>query len=459
MSIRRSILVLSVVTLALPVIVFVASASRLANTPSPDRSLQLHTVGRGTIEVTVSAIGTVEANRIRQLGFSSSGRIAERLVEPGMFVRAGDVLVQLADEPQRLALEQAEIALRAAELQRDQLLAGPDEAQLRVAQANVQSAQGAVSAVLNAVSAQDLRAAELAYEQAQQALADAVQARATAPGGQPEAAYALLDARVGQASFNVEIARLQLEALREGRPAEVNAAYARLAQAQRELERLQAGPSPFELDRAEAAIAAARIERDQAQIALDRQRLVAPFDGVVTSVNAEVGALALPGVPIVELADLSELRLVVQVDEIDVRLIREGAPARVRLDALPEVTLDAVLESIALVGTNNAGIVNYDVRVRLLTQDPRARVGMTAEAAVVVETRSDVLVVPNQYIRLDRLRRDAFVNLLEPDGTLREVSVTLGLQGQDSSEVIAGLREGDVIAVDLSGDAIPFLGG
>jgi len=459
MSIRRSIFVLIVVTLALPVVVFVASASRLANTSLLDRSLQVYTVGRGTIEVTVSAIGTVEANRIRQLSFNGGGRITERLVEPGMFVRAGDVLVQLADEPQRLAFEQAEIALRAAELQRDQLLAGPDEAQLRVAQANVQSAQGAVSAVLNAVSPQDLRAAELAYEQAQQALADAVQARATAPGDQPEAAYALLDARVGQASFNVEIARLQLEALREGRPADVNAAYARLAQAQRELERLQAGPSPFELDRAEAAIAAARIERDQAQIALDRQRLVAPFDGVITSVNAEVGGLALPGVPIVELADLSELRLVVQVDEIDVRLIREGAPARVRLDALPEVALDAVLESIALVGTNNAGIVNYDVRVRLLTEDPRARVGMTAEAAVVVETRSDVLVVPNQYIRLDRLRRNAFVNLLEPDGTLREVSVTLGLQGQDSSEVIAGLREGDVIAVDLSGDTIPFLGG
>jgi multidrug efflux pump subunit AcrA (membrane-fusion protein) len=131
----------------------------------------------------------------------------------------------------------------------------------------------------------------------------------------------------------------------------------------------------------------------------------------------------------------------------------------VQVDALPDVRLAARLERIALVASNENGIVNYDVQVRLDDSDARVRVGMTAEASVVVESRADVLVVPNQYIRLDRTRNQAFVNLLDADGTLREVEVTLGLQGEDNSEIVAGLNEGDVIAVNLAGDAIPGLGG
>ena len=50
------------------------------------------------------------------------------------------------------------------------------------------------------------------------------------------------------------------------------------------------------------------------------------------------------------------------------------------------------------------------------------------------------LIVPNQYIRLDRQRNQAFVNLVQPDGKLREIPVTLGLQGQDRSEVTTGLK-------------------
>jgi multidrug efflux pump subunit AcrA (membrane-fusion protein) len=123
------------------------------------------------------------------------------------------------------------------------------------------------------------------------------------------------------------------------------------------------------------------------------------------------------------------------------------------------VILAATLEQIALVPTNENGIVNYDVGVRLDQSDPRVRVGMTAEATAVVESRQDVLVVPNQYIRLDRVLDKAFVNLLNPDGTLTEVEVTLGLQGDDNSEILSGVSEGDVIAISLAGDAIPGLGG
>jgi HlyD family secretion protein len=458
MSVRRSLVVMLLVFLALPAAVFYSRANQ-GDAQTPAAQLQRYIVTRGDVAVSITAIGQIEADQVSRLSFTGAGRVSDLAFEAGDYVLAGEVLAQQESSAQQIAVQQAQLALQMAELQRDKLLAGPDEGQIRVAQANLQAAQSAAAGIASAVSPDEIRALELAYQQAQAVFEAATQARATAPGDQPEQAYALLDARVGQASFNVEIARLQLEAARTGSPAASGAAYARVAQSQRELERLQAGPTQAEIDRAETTIEQRQVELASAQRALERTILTAPFDGYMSAVSTEPGALALPGVAILEMTDTDPLRLTVQVDEVDIRQVREGMRATVRLDALTGVELDATLERIDLVGTNNAGIVSYDVLVRLDEADARVRVGMTAEASVVVESRSDVLAVPNQYIRLDRGRGQAFVNLLNADGTLEEIEVTLGLQGQDSSEVASGLSEGDVVAVDLGSDQIGLFGG
>ncbi len=369
----------------------------------------------------------------------------------------GDVLAKQQDDVQQIALQQAQLALQAAQLQKDKLLAGPDEAQIAVAQANIDSAMGAARSIQNAVSPDDLRAAQLAYDQAQQALADAQHNRAFGNGSPSQ--VALLDAKVGEASFNSEVARLNLQSLQTGNSAQLGAAYARVTQAQRELDRLKAGATQAQIDQADAAIARAQIGVDRAQTALNQTRLTAPFAGVITDVSGEVGALVAPGLTVVKIADVDPLRLTVQVDEIDVRQIAVGMPARVHLDALPNVELKATVEDIALVPTNDNGVVSYDATVRLDDSDPRVRVGMTAEALAVVQSRQNVITVPNQYIRLDRQKNQAYVNLVQADNQLREVPVTLGLQGQDNSEIIAGLTVGDVIGIDLSADRINLFGG
>lgn len=454
MSVRRTLVLLTLLTLALPAAVFALRANR---PQTPVSNLQRYTVARGDVDVTVSAVGQAEADRSAGLSFALPGRIVALLVEEGETVAAGDVLARQADDAQQIALAQARLALQLAQLQKDRLLAGPDEAQIVVAQANVSAAQGQVRSIQNAVSSDDLHAAQLAYEQAQAAVAAAQHDRAFGSGTQAQ--VDLLDARVGQASFNAEIARLNLETLQNGSGAALNAAYARVSQAQAALDQLMAGASDAEISRADAAIAQAQVAVERAQAAADRTLLLAPFAGLITAVNAEVGALVAPGVPVVTLVDAEPLRLNVQVDEIDVRAIRVGQAASVKLDALADVQLGATVEAVALVPNNNNGIISYETTVRLDETDPRVRVGMTADASVVVESRRDVLVVPNQYIRLDRQRGGAYVNLVQADGALREVAVTLGLQGQDRSEIRAGLQSGDVIAVDLSADRISLFGG
>lgn len=457
MSVRRSIMLLTLLMFGVPVFVFGGPASQ--TDAEAAQSLQTYTVQRSDVFVDVSAVGSIDSVQAIRLNFTTAGRVNEVLVQPSDYVVAGDVLVRLEGESSQIAYEQAEIALSLAEIQLAKLSEPVSEDQVEIAQANLDSAWGAYTSLQNSVSSEDIRAAELRYQQALEAQRAAEAQRTEPLYDDRQASIDLREAQIGAASFNTEIVRLQLESLQQGAGnAELGAAYARVIQAQRELERVQVGPQPTEIERAEIAVAQAELRLERAATDVAALELTAPFDGVVAAVNAEMGSVVGQGIPVVEMVDVSTLTLTVNVDEIDIRQIAEGMSAKVSLDALPSVELPAVIDQIALIGQNEGGIVSYDVRVLLNESDPRVRVGMTAEASIVVEERRDTLVVPNFYIRLDRRTGKAFVNTLDDDGEVQEVEIVLGLQGRDSSEVLSGLEVGDVIVVDLAGDRFSLFG-
>lgn len=449
MSIRRSLIVLFLLIMILPFSVF--GRQRARQTTSTDFSnLQLYEVRTGDVALSVSAIGTLEADQTRTLAFLGAGRVIEVRVQRDDYVLAGDVLARLDDTSARLSYEQAQLALERAELELQDLLT-PDETLVRLAQASLDSARGAYLSAVSAVSSDQIRSAELAY---QQALDNYNRLNTLLNSGLPPASYEMTRAQVGEASFNAEIARLQLEQLRTASAPQAGAAAARVRQAEAELERAQAGATQLELDVAQQGIERAQRQLERARIAYERTVLTAPFDGVVSQLNIEVGSLVAPSLPVIEMADLSPLRLAVQVDEVDVGIIREGMEVRVELDALPDVLLPARLTRIADTGTNDAGIVTFEVEVELAADDPRARVGMTAEATIIVEEVRDVLSLPNLYIRLDRRTGEAFVNVLQEDDRVEEVLIQLGLQGQDQSQVLAGLQVGDIVVLNLGGGGL-----
>ncbi|MBC8171376.1 MAG: efflux RND transporter periplasmic adaptor subunit [Anaerolineae bacterium] len=457
MSVRRSLIILSLLMFMIPGIVFWRYNRQLASqTNALDLSqLETYTVSRGEVEQIVSAIGTIEADQTVSLSFLTAGRVAELYIKPGDYMFAGEPLIRLDNDTQRIAYEQAQLAVDKAQLQLDEIIAPVSDTDLQLAQASVDSAWGSYLSASSTVTPDDIRAAELAYDQALNTYNDLKAARDQAPGGYGGPTYIVLDAQTGAASFNAEIARLRMESLKSGSQPASNATYARVILAQRQYDQVAAGPTQFQIDSIALGVRRAEAQLKRAETSYNRTTLVVPFDGLVSLVNVEVGTLVAPGLQIVEMTDLAPLRLTVQVDEIDIRFVQPGLPARVELDALPGVSIPAQIERIAFLGSNENGIVTYDVDFTLDTTDPRVRVGMTAEASIIVQQQTSVLTVPNIYIRL--ADDQAFINVLR-DGKLTEIEVTLGLQGQDTSEVIAGLSEGDVIAIDPNGEGFSLFG-
>jgi HlyD family secretion protein len=456
MSVRNSLIVLGLTVLAVPALIFNNAGNADTTAPIVDGpSLQRYTVQRGEVEVSISAVGKVEASDTVDLSMPTPGRIAEVNVKVGDYVQAGDLIARIDNTSQSLAYQQALLSLERAQLELQLLLDPVDADDVRIAQAQVDAAWGNYISIQNAISPEQIRAAQLAYEQAQLIQQNTGEIRAVG-GGQGQIA----DAQYGAASFNTEIARLQLEQLQTANRPELYAAYANAIAAEQRLAQVLAGPPQVQIDAAQLSVERAQANLDRAATAVERTELRAPFNSVIASVNIEVGSLVAPSLIVAQIVQIDPLILRVQVDEIDVSQITPNMPATVRLDALPNVVFPATVGDIAVTGINNSGIVNYPTEILLGNNtDTRIRIGMTAEARVVVQSRADVLVVPNFYIRLDRRRDLAFVNIYQEDGTLREVEVTLGLQGLDNSEITSGLKEGDIIAVDLTGDSFAAFGG
>jgi multidrug efflux pump subunit AcrA (membrane-fusion protein) len=398
------------------------------------------------VVVTVRGTGQVEPEQRVSLNFGTPGIVEAVLVEVGQMVEAGQVRARRESAAPRIAVQQAELGVQIAELSLERLQAPPRASAIQAAEAAVNSAWAAYVALRDSIDPEALRVAELQYEQALAAKTAAEDAYRDSNGAESA------NAQLGAASFAAEIARVQMEQLRAGpSQATLNAALAQVGQAQAQLELLQAGPSQIQLDQAAASVEQARLRLERAQAAEQDTILI-------SHVTLREGGLAAPGVlDAVELGNLTPLHVSVEVDEVDIGSVAASQPVEITFDALPHMTLDGVVRRVADVAVQSAGVVSYNVRIDLAATDQPVRVGMTAAASIVVADVRDVLVVPNAYIRLDRQTNQAFVNVLDADGSLSERQVELGVQSETMSEIRSGLVEGDVVAADLNTGGLSFL--
>ena len=138
--------------------------------------------------------------------------------------------------------------------------------------------------------------------------------------------------------------------------------------------------------------------------------------------------------PVFEVVDPTTVEVDGIVDEIDVLFIREGAPARVTMDALPDQVLEGTVSAISAAAQNQQGVVSYPIRVRVTQQGAQLPEGLSAVASVVIREELNVLLVPLQA--LYGTFEQPIVRVMK-DGRIEERPVVLG----NTDDFWAAVRE------------------
>lgn len=213
------------------------------------------------------------------------------------------------------------------------------------------------------------------------------------------------------------------------------------------------------------------IESYQEQI--ESCTVTAPISGVITAMNVEVGDTYMgENSALFSVADNENFVVSANVDEYDISSISEGMEAAVIVEALGEDELPATVSFVSpTVTTSSMGSSTYAIEIALDDVNTDLRIGMTAQASIVLEAAYDVLTVPYDCVETDEDGNS--VVYVDQDGERTAVSVEVGMQGDYYVEVSGdGLDENTFVyyntplvnseatdSGDDSGAAVTFTGG
>lgn len=215
------------------------------------------------------------------------------------------------------------------------------------------------------------------------------------------------------------------------------------------------------LEAAQVTLQGAREAYDEAVATAGKRTVKAPISGSVVAVGAVAGAStassAAPSqqgsnTPLVQIADVSQMTVTAQVNEVDISKLAVDQTATVTFSALPGTTMDARITHIATVATSGAegaGVVTYSVELLIPNPDPSLKPGMTASATIVTQSVTDALITPVAALSThDDGTTTVDVVTYAADGSsiesveTREVTVV----AQNSNDAaVEGLSEGDVL--------------
>ena len=172
---------------------------------------------------------------------------------------------------------------------------------------------------------------------------------------------------------------------------------------------------------------------------------MAPFDGTLLEVLAAAGEWASPGAPAIVLADTDDAIIEVMLDEIDIGKIAVGQPVRLGLKAFPGEELDGSVAEIAPAATQTSGGVAYRVEIVFDSGELSVKQGMTTDVDIVNNAQSDVLLVSNRAMIVDRSAGRYYLDLQGVDGAAQRIEVEIGLRDDNYTQIVSGAEVGDVV--------------
>lgn len=211
-----------------------------------------------------------------------------------------------------------------------------------------------------------------------------------------------------------------------------------------------------EVAAATTAVTTASLSLEDANKRLSETTIMAPMDGTVLSMSAQVGNIVSSpisnvggGVVLCVLGDLSVLHVLGSLDEADVGRVKAKMESKVKIevmikvDAFPERTFEGRVAAVAPQGKNESNVVTFDLDV-VVTDKKFAMLmpGMSADLQVVVNKVEDTLTVPVTAVRAEGGKQ----SLQSPTG--ETIAIKIGPSDGTNVAVTEGVKEGDEIVLN-----------
>ena len=207
-----------------------------------------------------------------------------------------------------------------------------------------------------------------------------------------------------------------------------------------------------------ASIAETALALNTAETNLGYTKITAPLDGVVVSVPVKTGQTvnaAMNTPTIVQIADLSQMEILIEISEGDIGKVQTGAKVTYTVLSAPETVYETTLKSIdpgltlltngeytEVVGSDEA--IYYYGRLVVDNPDGALRIGMTTQNVIYVAQADNVLTVPVLAVKKDGAQ--SYVNVLTPTGIQRHAVIT-GLSDGVDIEIKSGVSDHDTVVI------------
>ena len=180
----------------------------------------------------------------------------------------------------------------------------------------------------------------------------------------------------------------------------------------------------------------------------------ATLSGTILEIPVEVGDQVIAannfnaGTSVAIIADLSQMIFEGKVDEAEVGNLTNGMKIIVTMAAIPDKEFDAKLKFVAPKGTEEGGAVQFKIEAELtLDDDTFVRAGYSANGALVVNSKTDIMVIPEAVLQFDRRTQKPYVEIEISDQNFERRELETGLSDGIKVEVLSGVEMTDNIKI------------
>lgn len=204
----------------------------------------------------------------------------------------------------------------------------------------------------------------------------------------------------------------------------------------------------------------------KAQTNLGYATITAPIDGIVLSKEVEEGqtvasAMTTPTLFIIA-QDLTDMRVIADIDEADIGGVKEGQRVTFTVDAYPDDVFNGNVTQVRQQATTESNVVTYEVVISAPNKELKLKPGLTANVTIFTNEKFGVLAVPSKALRFTpnetiMAKGEQIIDCqgknkvwTKNGNTFKATEVAVGMTNGTFTEITAGLKEGDDVITDFT---------